>query len=232
MSKCNQSFHTNFTLRWLLVAAFFMSPLSMAAEETCQSFMVQGDQLILESSLGQISSGSLATIVLAIGAGESLSVNFSSSQMCLVLNDAVPAPNSARFVVNAQAQEVALQAKIAGTTDVWLRLSPAYQSELLLDRPVGEEIGLTDMEFLSDNSGVGAEDFFAEAIDYLELGQLQLDAPFAEVPRFGVQYDHYDQSVNKSAEGFVATQGTLGYDSLRRLTLIFSPSQGVVSISE
>lgn len=214
----------------LLVALAGLSPLkALAADETCQSFSLQGDEFVVEPSSSSLKTGSLATIVDGLEEGELLSVHFSSSEICIAISGVELAEtNATRYVINLQAQELALLANISGSADVWLRLSPGYQSELLLDRVMGEEVGLTDMEFLSDNSGVGAEDFFAEQIEYLELGAETIDAPFAEVPRFGVEYAHYDPSVNQALPGFVATQGILGLDSLRDLTLTFSPSQGLV----
>jgi hypothetical protein len=40
------------------------------------------------------------------------------------------------------------------------------------------------MEYLSDNSSVEAEDFFAEEIGILEDGSAELVGFFAEVPRY------------------------------------------------
>jgi hypothetical protein len=232
MSKIPELFNSS-GLTGLLALAVLMPLQSAAADAACHSFLLQGEELIIDASSESLRSGSLARIISDLAANESLSVDFSAGQLCVEQAAPELAPsNSTPFAINLLNEELAVTAVIAGSTEVWLRLSPGYQSELLLERSIGEEIGLTDMEFLSDNSGVGAEDFFAEQIDYLELGSLSLDAPFADVPRFGVEYAHYEQSVNRAVQGFVATQGTLGLDLLSSLTVAFSPSQGLVLFSK
>lgn len=231
MSKNSGPFNRSVAIK--LFTIVLCIPVKIAlAEDSCQPFILQGDKLIIEVPGGSLQSGTLASVIAGLAGNEQLSVDFSASQVCTKQDVAQLTPaDSAPYALNIQAQEVAVSAVIAGSAEVWLRLSPDYQSELLLERSVGEEIGLTDMEFLSDNSGVGAEDFFAEQVDYLELGSQSLDAPFAEVPRFGVEYSHYEESVNQSSEGFVATQGILGFDLLRSLTLTFSPAQGLVEFA-
>jgi hypothetical protein len=229
MSKFSEPFNSSRTPTALFAVMLFFPLPALAAQGPCQAFLLQGDELVIDAPSGSLQSGSLAAMVGGLTVSQQLSVNFSSSQACVEQGAAELSPSdSVRFVINEQAQELAIQVTIAGSTQLWLRLSPGYQSELLLDRSVGEDIGLTDMEFLSDNSGVGAEDFFAEQIDYLELGSHLVDAPFAEVPRYGVEYVHYDESVNQGLQGFVVTQGILGLDLLRTLTLRFNPSQGLV----
>jgi hypothetical protein len=230
MSNDNHFYSSSYALATLCAAALFLPLQAVAADRACQSFLLQGAQLVVDAPAGVLQSGSLPSLIASLeGDGEQLAVDFATSQLCVEPSQSeLTSKDSVPFVINAQAQELAVQATIAGGKQVWLRISPDYQSELLLDRTVGEEIGLTDMEFLSDNSGVGAEDFFAEPIDDLELGSLTVQAPFADVPRYGVDYAHYPETVNQAAQGFVATQGILGLASLRSLTLRFSPSQGLV----
>jgi len=201
----------------------------LGADQSCQSFLLQGEKLVIGTPAGSLQSGSLAAIVTGLDESEQLLVDFPSSELCVSQGTSdMTETDGARFVVNPNTEELAIEATLSGSTEIWLRLNPGYESELLLSRSVGEETGLTDMEFLSDNSGVGAEDFFAEQIDYLELGSYLVDAPFAEVPRYGVEYSHYDQAVNQGAEGFIPTQGILGLSLIRSLTLRFSPAQGLV----
>ncbi len=220
-------------LAGLLLLGVLIPLQSAAADKACRSFLVQGAQLVVDAPSALLRSGTLARIISELAVDQTLSVDFPAGQLCVEQAAAeLATSNSTPYRINLQNDELAVSGLVAGTTEVWLRLSPDYKSELLLERSVAEAIGLTDMEFLSDNSGVGAEDFFAEQIDYLELGSLALDTPFAEVPRFGVEYAHYEQSVNQTVEGFVATQGILGFDLLSSLKLTFSLSQGLVLFSK
>jgi hypothetical protein len=87
-------------------------------------------------------------------------------------------------VVNLQIDELTITASIDGSYNTLLRIDLNFEPELRIDRQIGENIRLTEMEYLSDNSSVEAEDFFAEEIGILEDGSAELVGFFAEVPRY------------------------------------------------
>ncbi len=233
MKIANSPFCPRKCLIGMFVALMGMSSIALGAEDGCQSFTLQGDQFIIDDSSGLLRSGSLAEILSRHQSNRLLSLNFPLSQFCVLTDGTGFEPtSSSEYHVNLLEQELGIKGVIAGSTELWLRVSPSYQSELLLERSVGEAIGLTDMEFLSDNSGVGAEDFFAELIESLALGEFVVDGAFADVPRFGVEYLHYDPTVNQASADFVATQGVLGSAILERLTLTFDPNTKLVVFSQ
>lgn len=204
----------------LFFFTFLTTPL-LAAESVCQQFRIEGAGLVLAEELSRLDSGSLASLGDELESSQILVVNFPESEVCIVDQgeNATESQAGSRLEINPQADEFAVAGLIDDSYDVLLRLDLNYQSELLLERIVGEDLGLTDMEFLSDNSGVGAEDFFAEEIGYLTLGSLELNGIFAEVPRYGISYDHYQGIQSGSDNIDNITNGSLGLEVLRDLIL-------------
>ena len=232
MTKYNTHLATKKCLLGFILPVVMASSVGMAAENGCHTFRLQDDELVFDQSVAGFESASLDALLEAISDDQQLVVDFAANELCLApAGVGLDRASAANYRINANQQELAVEAMIDGSVDLWLRISPAYESELLLVREIGEAIGLADMEFLSDNSGVGAEDFFAEQLLILEIGGFEIDAPFAEVPRFGVTYNHYQEGGGPSTAGAISTQGTLGYESLRNLTLSFSPSQSLVLIA-
>tara|TARA_B110000879_G_scaffold101745_1_gene137692 strand:+ start:575 stop:952 length:378 start_codon:yes stop_codon:yes gene_type:complete len=115
--------------------------------------------------------------------GEIVVINFLKSEIC-VLGQGDAALSGGALVVNLQKDELAITASIDGSYNTLLRIDLNFEPELRIDRQIGENIRLTEMEYLSDNSSVEAEDFFAEEIGILEDGSAELVGFFAEVPRY------------------------------------------------
>ena len=115
--------------------------------------------------------------------GEIVVINFLKSEIC-VLGQGDAALSGGALVVNLQIDELAITASIDGSYNTLLRIDLNFEPELRIDRQIGENIRLTEMEYLSDNSSVEAEDFFAEEIGILEDGSAELVGFFAEVPRY------------------------------------------------
>ena len=115
--------------------------------------------------------------------GEIVVINFLKSEIC-VLGQGDAALSGGALVVNLQIDELTITASIDGSYNTLLRIDLNFEPELRIDRQIGENIRLTEMEYLSDNSSVEAEDFFAEEIGILEDGSAELVGFFAEVPRY------------------------------------------------
>jgi hypothetical protein len=115
--------------------------------------------------------------------GEIVVINFLKSEIC-VLGQGDAALSGGALVVNLQKDELAITASIDGSYNTLLRIDLNFEPELRIDRQIGENIRLTEMEYLSDNSSVEAADFFAEEIGILEDGGAELVGFFAEVPRY------------------------------------------------
>lgn len=201
-----------------LPISFLLIGSVIGAENDCQSFRIQGSSLLIEGNSNNLKSGSLASLGGGISPGEIVVIDFPKSEIC-VLEESEPRATGGTLIVNSELDELAIAASIDGSYDVLLRLDLNLESELLIERVVGEDIGLTEMEFLSDNSGVGAEDFFAEEIGFLEVGGTELDGLFAEVPRFGISYNHYEGSDETVLDDTNTTRGSLGLAVLRDVVL-------------
>jgi hypothetical protein len=115
--------------------------------------------------------------------GEIVVINFLKSEIC-VLGQGDAALSGGALVVNLQIDELTITASIDGSYNTLLRIDLNFEPELRIDRQIGENIRLTEMEYLSDNSSVEAADFFAEEIGILEDGSAELVGFFAEVPRY------------------------------------------------
>lgn len=208
-----------------LALSFLLIGNVLGAENDCQSFRIQGSSLLIEgsdllveSNSSTLKSGSLASLGTGVSGAEIIVIDFPKSQIC-VLDKSEAGPANGGLVVNSELDELAIAASIDGSYDVLLRLDLNFESELLIERVIGEDIGLTEMEFLSDNSGVGAEDFFAEEIGFLDVGGTELDGLFAEVPRYGISYNHYEGVDDTALGDTETTRGSLGLAVLRDIVL-------------
>ena len=201
-----------------LPVSFLLIGNVLAAENDCQSFRIQGSSILIEDNNSTLKSGSLASIATGVSAGQIVVIDFPKSEIC-VQGQSDAALSGGALVVNSHLDELAINASIDGSYDVLLRIDLNFESELLIERGVGEDIGLTEMEFLSDNSGVGAEDFFAEEIGFLEVGGAQLGGLFAEVPRYGISYNHYQGLDDSGLADTSTTRGSLGLAVLRDVVL-------------
>lgn len=197
---------------------FLLIGTVLGAENGCQSFRIEGGSLLIEGDNNILKSGSLASLGAGISRGEIVVIDFPKSEIC-VLAQSEPKITEGALVVNTEIDELAIAASIDGSYDVLLRLDLNFGFELLIERLIGEDIGLTDMEFLSDNSGVGAEDFFAEQIENLEVGGTNLYGLFAEIPRYGISYNHYEGIDNVGLDDTNTTRGSLGLAALRDMVL-------------
>ncbi|MFT4887406.1 MAG: hypothetical protein ACJAS2_001125 [Pseudohongiellaceae bacterium] len=198
---------------------FLLTGNALGAENGCQSFRIEGGSILVEGDNSILKSGSLASLGAEISRGEIVVIDFPKSEICVVAQGDPKITESA-LIVSTEIDELAIAASIDGSYDILLRLDLSFKSELLIERLIGEDIGLTDMEFLSDNSGVGAEDFFAEEIGFLEVGGTYLDGLFAEMPRYGISYDHYEGIDNAGLDDANTTRGSLGLAVLSDMVLI------------
>lgn len=163
----------------LLSFGFTLGQLAYAAEKGCQPLpSVEGDDLVA------LVSGAAASAVLQ--------VNFDEGQVCNLANGSLDLDDTtaATFHVSAVLDELAIQATLDGF-ETWLRVDSLYEGELLLDRATGEDLGLTDAEFLGDNSQLEASDFFIEYVGSLEMGGIARRNVETKVPSLETPYDHY-----------------------------------------
>lgn len=198
--------------------SLFLNGSLLGAETECAQFRIEGSNLLFEGNNNGLQSGSLAVLGNKLGKGELVRIDFPQSEICVIEGGELES-GAAALVLNSEIDELAVSASIDGVYDLLLRLDLNLQTELLLERRIGEDLGLTEMEFLSDNSGVGAEDFFAEEIAFLEISGTELDALFAEIPRFGISYNHYEGLDNTALGDADITRGSLGLAVLRGLVL-------------
>lgn len=225
-SNHSQSFLLGAFLSCVAVSGF-------AQEGDCQGFRSQGNTLVLENDFNGLESANMASLIgSAQDSTELLLFDFSSNQLCIAPANEMDMGDSSWAMLswNEDAEEVAVTGFLDGSYQLPLRLDLSYQSELLVERTVGEDIGLTDMEFLSDNSGVGAEDFFSEEIGFLKIGSMELDSLFAEVPRYGISYEHYSGVNVDSIDESNLTRGSLGMGVLRDYVLVVDPDQSRIAL--
>jgi hypothetical protein len=107
--------------------------------------------------------------------------------------------------------------------DTWWRIDSSYSEELLVQRSTAEALGLTDVEFLGDNSLLEASDFFVEYVGSLGIGSYELRNVEADIPHFKVTFDHYQDKgpmpeMSDEAVKFI-TVGTIGEGILKDLLL-------------
>ncbi|MFT6094716.1 MAG: hypothetical protein ACJA2Q_002621 [Pseudohongiellaceae bacterium] len=190
----------------------------LGAENDCQSFRIEGGSLLIGDDNGILKSGSLASLGAEFSRGKIVVIDFPKSEICVVAQGG-PKITEGALIANTEIDELAIAASIDGSYDVLLRLDLNLESELLIERLIAEDLGLTDMEFLSDNSAVGAEDFFAGEIGFLEVGGTDLEGLFAEVPRYGISYNHYEGIDDAVLDDTNTTRGSLGLAALRDIVL-------------
>ncbi|MBT6481289.1 MAG: hypothetical protein HN872_03440 [Gammaproteobacteria bacterium] len=172
-----------------------------SAEISCSSlFDAEGDMLV--------------ALQREIGENELLQIDIDSEEVCTLERSSVDlkAQTSTAFHVNSELSELAIAANVEGL-DTWLRVDSGYREVMLLDRVTSESLGLTDAEFLGDNSLLEASDFFIEYVS-IELGALKLRSVETNIPHLEVPYDHYagrgEMLTTSNPESEFLTVGTIG----------------------
>lgn len=169
-------------------------------------------------------SDALVALQSASDGNALLQIDFDEGTVCRLARDGadIDQQAGAAMRVNVDQDELAVQASIDGST-IWLRLDSKSGPGLILDRATSEDLGLTDAEFLGDNSLLEASDFFIEFTDSVEIGGYEMRDVEVSVPRLDIPYDHYaGRGTEPDAE--VRTVGVIGEELLEdlRLTLDFS----------
>lgn len=196
---------------------FGAASVGFAQDSDCRDFRIEGSSIVLESEINGVESARLAMFQGVVSNAELLRLDFSTSQLCIQpkSGSVITDETWSSLVINEELEEIAVVAFLDGSYEIPVRVDLEYQTELLIVRSVGEDIGLTEMEFLSDNSGVGAEDFFSEEIGFLQVGDTEFNGLFAEVPRYGIAYDHYDKFGQSPLPPARASLGSIGLGVLR-----------------
>jgi len=192
--------------------------LSATAAAQCES-LPSGDTDVLVSLLSSSDVNGL------------LQVDFDEGTVCSLERDAagLDAQSSAAVRLNAEAQELVVEAEVDGTA-LWLRIDSSSSQALILDRETSEDLGLTAAEFLGDNSLLEASDFFIEFVDSVQIGGYVLRDVEASIPRLDMPYDHYaDRGFDSAA---VRTVGTIGEESLEHLRITLDVANNRIYISE
>lgn len=197
----------------LLMLSFGLAlgQLTYAAEDGCQPLSsVEGDALVA------LVSGAAASAVLQVNLEEGEVCTLPSGS--LDLDDAT----ATSFHVSVALDELAIQATVDGF-ETWLRVDSAFDGELLLDRTTGEDLGLTEAEFLGDNSQLEASDFFIEYVGSLEMGGVALRNVETNIPLLEVPYDHYAtrgaRPEQSTTEAEHLTVGSIGEGILEEMIL-------------
>lgn len=195
----------------LLGCGLVLGQLTYAAEVECQPLSsVDGDDFVAAIS--------------AAAASAVLQVNFDDGEVCVLLNGLSDLDETvgASFHLSAALDEVVVQVSVDGY-ETWLRIDAEYSGELLLDRATGEDLGLTDAEFLGDNSQLEASDFFIEYVDSLEMGGLVRRDVETNIPLLEVPYNHYSGRGPKpqasTPEAEFLTVGSIGEEILEELII-------------
>lgn len=189
-----------------------LGQLAYAVEADCQPLSsAEGDDVV--------------ALILGAEASAVLQVNFDDSEVCVLQRESLDLDEatSANFHLNAALDELVVQASVDGF-ETWLRIDSEYDGELLLDRATGEDLGLTDGEFLGDNSQLEASDFFIEYVGSLEAGEMALRNVETNIPSLEVPYDHYADRGPKpqpsTEEAEFLSVGSIGEEILEELIVI------------
>lgn len=156
-----------------------------------------------------------------LGSDELLQIDFDEAQYCILQRaDGELDGVAAAMRVDTNLDELTVLASIDGV-DVWLRIDNAFPDEVVLDRATGESLGLTDAEFLGDNSLLEASDFFVEFVDAIEIGDFVIRDAEANIPRLDAPYDHYAgrASAEAVAQADSRSVGSIGETLLEQLVL-------------
>lgn len=185
----------------LICCGLSLSQIAYSAETGCSSLSdSQGDMLV--------------ALQLEIGENELLQIDIDRGEVCTLDRSSIDlrAQASTAFHVNSELAELAIAANVEGL-DTWLRVDSGYEEFMLLDRATSESLGLTDAEFLGDNSLLEASDFFIEYVS-IELGALKLRSVETNIPHLEVPYDHYagrgEMLTTSNPESEFLTVGTIG----------------------
>ena len=195
----------------LLSCGLFLGQLTYAAAGECQPLSsVEGDGLV--------------AVISAADMNAVLQVNFDDSEVCTLQSESLDFGEAAgvSFHNSVALDEFVVQASVDGY-ETWLRIDSEYNGELLLDRATGEDLGLTDAEFLGDNSQLEASDFFIEYVGSLEIGEFSLRNVETNIPLLEVPYDHYAGRgpipENSVSEAEFLTIGSIGEEILEEVLI-------------
>lgn len=208
----------------LLSCSLALGQLASAVEGDCQPLSsVEGDDVV--------------ALILGAQASALLQINFDDSEVCtlrgqsLDLDDAT----STRFHLSTALDELVIQASVDGY-EAWLRVDTEYSGELLLDRATGEALGLTDAEFLGDNSQLEASDFFIEYVGSLEAGEMVLRNVETNIPLLEVPYDHYAGRGPKpqpsTLEAEFLSVGSIGEEILEELIITLDVANQTIYMTD
>ena len=198
----------------VLIVSYSLAQLQMAyaAEGNCQP-LPNGERDVFVELLSEADANAL------------LQVNVDDGEVCVIkrgsiaLNEAT----AANFSVSAALDELVVEAAVDGY-ETWLRIDSAYSGELLLDRATSEKLGLTDAEFIGDNSQLEASDFFIEYVGSLEIGGIRLRSVETNIPLLEVPYDHYadrgSSSEKSTIEAEFLTVGSIGEEILEATIIV------------
>lgn len=158
--------------------------------------------------------------------GQLLQVDFDEAMYCIVERDSAELDGQASTAmhVNTDLDELAISAAIDGVA-IWLRVDNSFSDAMVLDRNTSEGFGLTEAEFLGDNSLLEASDFFVEFLDSVEFGEFVIDDVEVNIPRLDAPYDHYSgrgplPTMTDPNVGFL-TVGSVGEELLEDLLMTF-----------
>ncbi len=187
--------------------------MAQAAEAGCQALTsAQDDMLVALAS--QTSDDQL------------LQVSFEDGTYCIIEREGIDLDDIAGSALhlNSSLDEIAVLATLDGV-DAWLRVDYLFSGAMILDRATGEELGLTDAEFLGDNSLLEASDFFIEYVYSFEIGEFEIDDVEVNIPRLDAAYDHYADRDPRPAmtdpEAEFLTVGSIGEALLEKLSMTF-----------
>ncbi len=200
------------SIYFLFFLTFSLVQITHSAESACRP-------------LPEADGDFFVALVTANDSDSILQIDFDKEEVCKLDSGSIDSSedSSAPFHVDLVLNEFAVEATFEQGFTTWIRIDKKYSESLLLDRKTGEGLGLTEAEFLGDNSILEAEDFFKEFLGSLQIGSLELRDVEASIPRFGVSYDHYQgrepvPAATDAASQFL-TVGTLGARELERLII-------------
>lgn len=210
--RVEKSAYVKTAIALLLSCICYTAAIAAAADANCRPLPdyedASGDVLV--ALQGQLASGEL------------LQIDFDAAQYCILqrADGELDGVAGAALRVDTGLDELAVLASIDGV-DLWLRIDNAFPDEIVLNRATGESLGLTDAEFLGDNSLLEASDFFVEFVDVIEVGDFVISDAEASIPRLDASYDHYAgrASAQAVAQADSLSVGSIGETVLEQLVL-------------
>ncbi len=155
------------------------------------AYAAQGDCLTLPTD-DDMQGDILVALASQTDDSELLQIDFEEALFCIIDRNSsdLDGQASTAMYLNSSLDELAIYATIDGL-DAWLRVDFLFSDAMVLDRVTSEELGLTEAEFLGDNSLLEASDFFVEFMNSLKIGEFEMADVEVNVPRLDAPYDHY-----------------------------------------